>query len=118
MTNTYLALKRVRPFTPVVMGGMLHGSPVEKPDRIVSDYLADVFAAPRVEWYHTARPIGPGSLFPWDAVALHPYDLPPHLVEVHVREVKARMAALGDLSTRIWITELGLQAEPPPVMSN
>ena len=118
MTNTYLALKRVRPFTPVVMGGMLHGSPVEKPDRIVSDYLADVFAAPRVEWYRTTRPIGPGSIFPWDAVALHPYDLPPHLVEVHIREVKARMAALGDLSTRIWITELGLQAEPPPVIGN
>jgi hypothetical protein len=118
MTNTYVAIKQSQPATPVIMGGMLHGAPIEKPYRIVSDYIAEVYAAPRVQWYRTARPIGLGNVFPWDAVALHPYDLTPENVETHIREVKARMASMGDPSTRIWITEIGMQAEPPPIVSH
>jgi hypothetical protein len=115
MTQTYLEIKRHHPRVPVILGGLLHGHPVEKPDRIPSDYLAEVYQSPRVQWFFTTRPLGGEQLFPWDGVALHPYDLSPENVETHIREMKARMASVGDAATRIWITEIGMQAEPPPI---
>lgn len=114
-TNTYLAIKRSHPRIPVILGGLLHGAPVEKPYRIPSDYLADVYAAPRVQWFFETQPLGPEHPFPWDGVALHPYDLSPESVETHVREMKDRMAASGDWLNKIWITEIGMQAEPAPI---
>jgi hypothetical protein len=115
LTQTYLAIKPRHPRIPVIMGGLLHGAPVEKPYRIPSDYLAEVYLSPRVQWFFQTRPLGPEQLFPWDAVALHPYDLSPENVETHVREIKARMATVGDPYNKIWITEIGMQAEPPPI---
>ena len=114
MTNTYLAIKANHPRIPVILGGLLHGAPVEKPYRIPSDYLAEIYQSPRVQWYRAARPLALGNVFPWDGVGLHPYDLTPENMETHIREIKGRMASLGDPGTRIWITEIGKQAEPPP----
>jgi hypothetical protein len=116
--STAMAIKRVQPRARVVLGGLLHGAPVEKPGRIPSDYLAEVYQAPRVQWFYTTRPLGAEILFPWEAVALHPYDLSVEDVETHVREVKARLVSVGDDTSRIWITEIGMQAEPPPIRSH
>jgi hypothetical protein len=114
-TNTAIAIKQVQPRAPVILGGLLHGAPVEKPYRIPSDYLAEVYAAPRVQWFFETQPLGPEQPFPWDGVALHPYDLSPESIETHVREMKARMADSGDFHNRVWITEIGMQAEPAPI---
>jgi hypothetical protein len=117
-TDTALAIKQQSPGTPVILGGLLHGAPVEKPGRIPSDYLAEVYLSPRVQWFFREQPLGASQPFPWDGVALHPYDLTPEQVETHVREIKARMESVGDRANRIWITEVGMQAEPAPIRTH
>ena len=117
-TNVYLAIKQKHLTIPVVLGGLLHGAPVEKPYRVPSDYLAEIYELPRVQWFFVNKPLGPEKPFPWDGVALHPYDLSPENIETHIREIKARMASNGDLANRIWVTEIGMQAEPPPARAH
>lgn len=117
-TNAAIAIRQVNPRAQLVLGGLLNGAPVERPGRGPADYLADVYQSPRVQWFYQQRPFGPDRLFPWDAVALHPYDLTPDQVEQQLREVKARLLSVGDGLSRLWITEIGRQATPPALQGN
>lgn len=116
LTQTYLAIKVGHPNVPVIMGGLLKGTPVENPSRTTADFLNLVYASPRVQWYRNYGPHYGGELYPFDGVGSHPYPFDtwasPEVVQ-HLAGLRQKMVYWGDGVNKIWVTEIGKRGEVP-----
>ncbi|MEO8288363.1 MAG: glycosyl hydrolase [Chloroflexota bacterium] len=115
ITGAYRAIKNVAPFSEVIVGGIMIGSPPEGQDHDQFDYLFQLYVSPWVEQYRNgsyANRAGWNSV-PWDGVAVHPYFLgAPELFSL-INEFSRKLRDRGDSRSKIWITEVGAQAAPP-----
>ena len=115
VASAYRAIKGVAPTTEVITGGMLLGSPPEGKDHDQFDYLYQVYTSPWVERYKasgmSSRP--DWNKVPWDGVGIHPYHLEPFELFVLLKEFARKLRDRGDYHSKLWITEVGTQADPP-----
>lgn len=112
MRDSFDAIKSVNPQIQVVLGGVLY----DTEDNTIQhgkvytydmEWLEAVYGSREVQSYRSEK----GRL-PFDALAVHPYFLDPTQILAYldtVRELQNRF--LDD--TPIWITEVGIPAEPP-----
>lgn len=104
--DVYTTIQQVSPATRVVAGGVLFDRHHDG-DRHL-DWLRAVYRSPAVQEYRTQT-----GRYPWDALSIHPYFLPNGAsVLAAVCELRAVQLDFGDTSP-IWVTEVGLPAEPP-----
>lgn len=117
LTQTYRAIRSVDPGTPVLIGGLLKGQPVERPDRYTTNYLQAIYSSPAVVAFRATE-----RRLPFDGVGLHPYpntglsrslwlDDTLGLVD----QMRTVVAANNDPG-RLWITEVGVKASPASAM--
>ena len=113
LVSTHHAIRAVDGSTPLVLGGLLKGYPIDQPNRYTTDYLHAVYNAPAVTSFRSSR-----GYLPFDGVGLHPYpdtSLPQGqwlgdtlgLVE----GIGAVMSQAGDPG-KLWLTEIGVKATP------
>ena len=83
------------PGAPIVLGGMF-GTPFggRAPSLPAPRYLRRLYATP-------------GLAEDFDAVAAHPYAARVHGVAEQIERLRAEMAAAGDASSELWVTEIG-----------
>lgn len=113
--SAYRAIKNVNNQAQVIVGGIMIGSPPEGQDHDQFDYLYQLYTSEWTDYYRqrgfTARP-GWNDV-PWDGIALHPYFLEPQELFDLVNEFGRKMRDRGDHHSKLWITEIGMQAAPP-----
>ena len=104
--DVYETVKQRSPSTRVIAGSLLFDRHADG-DRHLA-WLEAVYQSPAVQDYRNRT-----GRYPWDALSLHPYFLPDAgSVLAVVRELRALQLAYGD-TTPIWLTEVGLPADPP-----
>jgi hypothetical protein len=109
---SYDAIKENSPETQVVLGGLLYDTENNtlqhgKTYSYDMDWLEAVYGSQQVMSYRAEH----GRL-PFDALAVHPYFLDPTQVLDYLNTVRDLQKRFND-SSPIWITEIGIPAEPP-----
>lgn len=105
LSDIYRTVKPAHPNVEFVAGAMLLDNQQGVNEHF--DWLEEVYAAPAIR--NHVREFG---RHPFDGMSIHPYYLSPANVLSHMQELRELQAAAGD-TTGIWITEIGLPAEPP-----
>src|SRR4051812_2158658 len=115
LTSAYRAIKGVSPQAQVIIGGLLLGSPPEGQDHDQFDYLYQLYVSQWVDQYRSSGMSSrPGwSSVPWDGVAVHPYFLDMTKLFTFLKDFVRKVRDRGDFSSKIWITEIGAEAQPP-----
>jgi Glycosyl hydrolase catalytic core len=116
LTMTYRNIKTVVPDAQVLIGGMLLGPPPNDNSHDELDWLYQLYVAPAVQAYQASGDAGrPGwNVVPWDGVGLHPYWVDAGKFQQLVRAMAQKLRDRGDLRSRIWVTEIGMEAKPAP----
>ena len=115
LANAYKAIKTISPTSEVITGGLLIGSPPEGQDHDQFDYLYQLYVSPWVDKYRAggySQNAG-WNVVPWDGVALHPYFLESQKLFALLKDFARKLRDRGDAKSKLWITEVGAQAEPP-----
>lgn len=112
LRSSYDRVKAVNPEIQVVLGGVLYDTEDNtlQPGKTYSydmDWLEAVYASQQVMSYRAER-----QHAPFDAIAVHPYFLDPTQILAYLDEVRSLQERFDDESP-IWITEVGIPAEPP-----
>lgn len=112
LTTSFDAIKGINPDIQVVLGGVLYDTEDNTidPARAYSydmEWLEAVYGTRQVMSYRAQH-----GHAPFDAIAVHPYFLDPTQVLAYLEEIRALQARFNDDSP-IWITEIGIPAEPP-----
>jgi len=116
ISSAYEAIKTISPEAEVIVGGLMIGSPPEGTDHHDQfDYLYQLYVSPWVQHY---RSLGYDqrsgwNVVPWDGVAVHPYYLDPSQLFSIINEFARKVLDRGDSKSRIWITEIGAEDQPP-----
>lgn len=105
MSGVYPRLKGINGDVPIVLGGLINTA-AAYPDNYDVPYLRQL--------YSSSALVKRGGA-PWDAVAVHPYELQASAIPTHLRAVYAVMQQAGEGNKRIWVTEFGMQAPAPAV---
>ena len=115
IASAYPAIKTQAPRAEVIVGGMLIGSPPEGQDHDQFDYLYQLYVSKWVARYAaSANAVREGwNSVPWDGVALHPYFLESDKLFALIRDFSRKLRDRGDSRSRLWITEIGAQGDPP-----
>jgi hypothetical protein len=113
LRRSYEIIKATSPDTKVVLGGMLYDTENNTlaPEKTYSydlEWLEAVYASRQMMSYWAEH-----GQYPFDAIAVHPYFLDPTQVLEYLDVVRDLQLRFNDLESRIWITEVGLPAEPP-----
>ena len=115
IASAYRAIKGIEPGADVITGGMLIGSPPEGKDHDQFDYLYQVYTSPWVERYQASGLSSRTgwSRVPWDGVGIHPYHIEPYELFILLKEFSRKLLDRGDYHSKLWITEVGTQGDPP-----
>jgi hypothetical protein len=115
MVNTYREGKAVNPKAQIIVGAQLA---LQKPAAPINamDYLNDLYRSAPVQKYYKGLHTNPdlSGTFPWDGLAWHPYFTNVFDAVGSINEVLKAMRGWGDTSSKLWITEMGLQAPARP----
>jgi len=111
MAQVYPQIKHAKADVPVVLGGAINTAGAY-PDNYDIPYLHQLYASSVTKAFGY-DPAKGGA--PWDVVADHPYELKAEDVAPHVRAMHDVMVAAGEGNKKIWVTEIGDQAQTPPV---
>ena len=111
--RVYEAINVASPETTVLVGGVLfddengasYGVSGRSFDQV---WLEQVYSSRAVMSFYAER-----GRHPFDAVAVHPYFLTPPEVVRYLHTIRDLQLKFGDRRGRIWVTEIGLPAEPP-----
>lgn len=116
MVQTYTLGKQVSPHSQIIVGAQLAMEPPNGPISETQYFNAFYGSAPVQEYYkHThAAPLD-NTRFPWDGVAWHPYFTNVYDSVKSVQQVIGSMRGWGDTTSKLWITEVGLQAHTYPL---
>lgn len=118
LRRSYDVVQQTSPDTEVVTGGVLYDTenetlPEGKERSYDLDWLEAVYGSKAVMSYQAEH-----GRFPFDAVAVHPYFLDPYEIIDYLDEVREMQTRFGDDRSTIWITEIGLAADPPDLTAN
>ena len=113
LRRSYEIIKETSPDTQVVLGGMLYDTEYNTltPEKTYSydlEWLEAVYGSRQMMSYWAEH-----GRYPFDALAVHPYFLDPTQVLEYLSVVRDLQLRFNDHTSRIWITEVGLPAEPP-----
>lgn len=105
VADIYRTVKPAHPQAQFVIGSLLYD--VRNNRMAHLDWLAEVYKSPAIRQY-----VAQTGHQPLDGVAIHPYYLSPQDVLAQMKMLHELQQSHGDHSP-IWITEIGLPAEPP-----
>lgn len=111
--SSYEIIKEINPSVQVVLGGMLYDTEnnTVQPGKKYTydmDWLEAVYGSRQLMSYWADN-----GHYPFDAIAVHPYFLDPTQVMEYLSAVRELQLRFNDSGSKVWITEIGMPAEPP-----
>lgn len=110
MVNVYRAGKAINPKAQIIVGAQLA---LQKPAAPINsmDYLNEFYRSAAVQaYFKEPHPDPNASWFPWDGIGWHPYFTNVFDAVGSINQVINAMHGWGDTRSKLWITEMGLQA--------